>query len=652
MKNIDELKPRAFTKFCMSIGMVPSSYTSALTYEEQLLWFCSYLEKEVIPAVNNNGEAIEELQQLFVQLQEYVEHYFDTLDIQEEVNNKLDDMAESGELTEIIATYLNIKSLLTFDTLADMKTAENIQEGSKVKTFGYYSINDGGGATYYVRQVQNTDTENDMDIVALLDEDLVAEIEKPVSMNVKQFGAKGDNIHNDTENIQRAIDYAVENKINIIVPEGDYLIDHIDIYGETSFKGVAQKKVRFYTTNNINYTNAINISGNSTQVSDFMLIGTSDGDYDSSAHVQNGIGFTTTHENYAGRLDLHNLNIIAFTGSGIYQPSNINSYLADSTFDKIYCYDNEGYGCYLEGNSDFSITNSYFANNRKTGLHFACSNCRLINIKSFLNGVGIYDASLGTQQTRYHGFYLSTYGTIITNCTAQENYGDGFKLENCNKCVFNDNTTDANGILGWTTNPYNLQNHGSTRVARTSGYVTNEYAGFRFKNVEGSIGQGLVGLSFIDTNTYGVQMAYIYYFEGNFSMNFSGVGSVANTSVYNTAFDFGSNIVEINEALLGKYSNYFENKPQWTVSDISTGASTGSFRINIPNWAQGMCMIKLSKGGSLYDYLVIACSRTNNGVVTAKISNQDYYTLTNGSSYVTVNINNGGIYGATIKTIN
>ena len=116
MENIERLQPRAFTKFCMSIGMVPSSYTSALTYEEQLLWFCSYLEKEVIPAVNNNAEAVTELQGLYTQLKDYVDHYFDNLDVQEEINNKLDDMAESGELTDIIAQYLGLAGVLAYDT--------------------------------------------------------------------------------------------------------------------------------------------------------------------------------------------------------------------------------------------------------------------------------------------------------------------------------------------------------------------------------------------------------------------------------------------------------------------------------------------------------------------------------------------------------
>ena len=37
---------------------------------------------------------------------DYINDYFDNLDVQEEINNKLDEMAESGQLTEIISLYL------------------------------------------------------------------------------------------------------------------------------------------------------------------------------------------------------------------------------------------------------------------------------------------------------------------------------------------------------------------------------------------------------------------------------------------------------------------------------------------------------------------------------------------------------------------
>ena len=100
MKNIN--KVGAFTRMCCTIGNLPSSYMISMTYEEQLLWLCNFLEKNVIPAVNNNAEAVEELQRLFIQLKEYVDEYFDDLNIQTEIDNKLDEMALDGTLERII----------------------------------------------------------------------------------------------------------------------------------------------------------------------------------------------------------------------------------------------------------------------------------------------------------------------------------------------------------------------------------------------------------------------------------------------------------------------------------------------------------------------------------------------------------------------
>ena len=103
--NVEKLRP--FTKILMTIGELPTSYLMSMTYYEQIIWFTKYLQEKVIPAINNNAVAVEELQRLYIVLQNYVNTYFDNLDIQEEINKKLDEMAESGELGIIISTYVN-----------------------------------------------------------------------------------------------------------------------------------------------------------------------------------------------------------------------------------------------------------------------------------------------------------------------------------------------------------------------------------------------------------------------------------------------------------------------------------------------------------------------------------------------------------------
>lgn len=105
MINVENLKP--FPKFCYTIGMIPTSYKESLTYEEQLIWFCSFLQDTVIPTVNNNGNAVQELQNLYIELKSYVDTYFENLDVQNEINIKLDKMAENGTLLNLIKPYIN-----------------------------------------------------------------------------------------------------------------------------------------------------------------------------------------------------------------------------------------------------------------------------------------------------------------------------------------------------------------------------------------------------------------------------------------------------------------------------------------------------------------------------------------------------------------
>lgn len=134
-----------------------------------------------------------------------LERRFDTLDLQDEVNNKLDEMAQSGELTEIISSYLNTKAIISFNTVSDLKEANNLIVGSKVKTLGYRYVNDEGGANYLVREVINTDVVDDCLLIALNDTNLVAELLYSDTINVAQFGAYGDNLNDDTNYIRKAI---------------------------------------------------------------------------------------------------------------------------------------------------------------------------------------------------------------------------------------------------------------------------------------------------------------------------------------------------------------------------------------------------------------------------------------------------------------
>lgn len=268
MNKIEYLKP--FPKFCCSIGYIPTSYKVSMSYEEQIMWFCDFLENTVIPTVNQNGQAVEELQNLFIELKNYVDNYFDNLDVQEEINNKLDDMVESGTLQEIIADYLNSKAIFGFDNVNEMKNSTNLIDGSYAQTLGYYLINDGGSALYKIRNITNDDVVNNKTIIALTNNTLIAELIVKNSVNVKQLGAYGDDSHNDTDVLQ----FAINNFKNVNIPSGTYIINDslkltsgVTINGENPTNTLIKTNTDISIFENISNSNYITIKNLKLQCS-------------------------------------------------------------------------------------------------------------------------------------------------------------------------------------------------------------------------------------------------------------------------------------------------------------------------------------------------------------------------------------------------
>ena len=236
-----------FKRFCMTIGELPTSYLETMTYYEMLVWFTEYIKNTIIPTINNNGLAVQELQDKYIELKSYVDNYFTNLDVQEEINNKLDQMVTDGTLPEIIASYLNSKAIWGFDTVADMKNATNLINGSFAKTLGYYSKNDGGNALYKIRTKTNDDIINEYDIISLHDNNLIAEYIENNIVNIKQIGY----INTMTETEQTTfLNYIFNKYKNILIKN-----ENITINDSLNIKSNQNIKMESSTIHNISTTN-------------------------------------------------------------------------------------------------------------------------------------------------------------------------------------------------------------------------------------------------------------------------------------------------------------------------------------------------------------------------------------------------------------
>lgn len=126
------------------------------------------------------------------------------------------------------------------DTLSDLKSSTSLSNGEIIKTLGYYTKGDKGGANYKIRNKESGETGNDKDLIELTNSSLIAEFIPDIEINVIQFGAKGDD-QTDNYNIFNSLfTYAKTNSIfNIYVPEGTYLLSNqlnmfsnLNLYGD------------------------------------------------------------------------------------------------------------------------------------------------------------------------------------------------------------------------------------------------------------------------------------------------------------------------------------------------------------------------------------------------------------------------------------
>ena len=127
------------------------------------------------------------------------------------------------------------KKAYFFDTIADMKNAD-LQIGDCVCTLGYHKTNDGGGAEY---KIIDGNYIEDGGKYHKLNNNLFAElIIKDNAINVNQFGAYGDGVHDDTSILQRIFDNTQRYDIVVFNSFSTYyLTDGIAIKLDTNLEG-------------------------------------------------------------------------------------------------------------------------------------------------------------------------------------------------------------------------------------------------------------------------------------------------------------------------------------------------------------------------------------------------------------------------------
>lgn len=387
---------------------IPLAFDESMSYYETLCGLLNYLKNVVIPTVNNNADAVAELQGLYEQLRTYVDDYFTNLDVQEEINNKLDAMVEDGTLDQIIEQYLNSSAIWGFNSVNDMKNATNLINGSYARTLGFYSYNDMGGALYKIRTITNQDVIDEITIISLNDNNLIAELIPYQEMNFIQFGAKLNN-NDDSEYIQKAINYAGINHIKLNGLGLEYIVsDYTELdsnYGIVINKSINIKNLK------------LKLKDNSPDMTTLLLININDDDIVTLDNINLNGNYLNQSSHTTPSQDGGRHGIRMYGKGTLYLN---NSIIHDCYSDNL---------LFREGTSNIYLSNIKCYNAGRNGITNNAYN-------SYLSNINLYDN--GKISNPKSGFHIEPDGNtimndlIINNMTIDNSTVEDFKIHHNN----------------------------------------------------------------------------------------------------------------------------------------------------------------------------------------------------------------------------
>ena len=111
--NLGEYKTLTpFRYWCQKV--LPLVYDDSLSYYELLCKVVDYLNKTMEDVETLHGD-VTNLHEAYIELQNYVNNYFDNLDVSKEINNKLDLLVENGTLSKLIMPYIKSSPVIVND---------------------------------------------------------------------------------------------------------------------------------------------------------------------------------------------------------------------------------------------------------------------------------------------------------------------------------------------------------------------------------------------------------------------------------------------------------------------------------------------------------------------------------------------------------
>ena len=236
----------------------------------------------------------------------------------------------------------------------------------------------------------------------------IAAIPPAYLYNVKDYGAVGDGVADDTAEIQSAIDDAYANGGGTVyVPAGIYKMTGVMLRDKVSLRGDGDGSILRCTSTTAAaiYMETTTVPVGNLSIQDLRLESTAASGSANAIHLENNSS-TSTHPPFV-YITMRNLFITNFKGWGVYAES-----LIVSVIDRVIAQTNGG-GFYLNG--DGYGTNTWSSVN--TSVSF---------ISCYANG----NTGIGYQLKR------TTYSSLM-GCAADSNGGGQYIIDMCNGISFN-----------------------------------------------------------------------------------------------------------------------------------------------------------------------------------------------------------------------
>ena len=124
--------------------------------------------------------------------------------------NKMQILGIGTEEYEVMDSKARIVNSIT-----ELKSIINLEAGNVIRTIGYHSANHKGGGYYLIREKLESDIE-DNGSIHFINDSLIAELVIiNNSITPEQFGCYGDGTHDDTTNLQKALDFVTSHLLAI-----------------------------------------------------------------------------------------------------------------------------------------------------------------------------------------------------------------------------------------------------------------------------------------------------------------------------------------------------------------------------------------------------------------------------------------------------